>query len=55
MMNEIIEKIMSEIRDNIFIPGYDDKTIKEISAFVLTVSFSILQEVCANLVNQKKI
>jgi hypothetical protein len=52
-MNEIIEKIITEIRDNIFIPGYDDKTIKDISAFALTVAFSLLQDICVNLVNKK--
>ena len=52
-MNEILERIISEIKDNMFIPGYDDKTINDISAFVLTVAFSILQEICVNLVNKK--
>ena len=52
-MQELIEKIMSEIEDNLILPGYSDKELRDITAFVLTVAFSYIGEVCAGLVSQK--
>ena len=48
-MEELIEKIMREIEDNLILPGYSDKELRDITAFVLTVAFSVIGEKCANL------
>jgi len=53
-MRELIEKIMAEIQDNLILPGYSDKELRDITAFVLTVAFSVIGEVCADLVSKKK-
>ncbi len=53
-MQELIEKIMGEIQDNLILPGYSDNELKDITAFILTVTFSVIGQICADLVSQKK-
>lgn len=43
-MDKIYENILKEIRDNIEIPGYDDKTTKQLISIALTITFHILKE-----------
>ena len=49
-----MDKIVAEIQDNIAVPGYNDKIVKDIAAFVLTITFSILRNISADLVNVKE-
>jgi hypothetical protein len=53
-MQELIDKIVAEIQDNLILPGYCDNDLKDITAFVLTVTFSTIAEICAELVSKKK-
>ena len=53
-MKELIEKIMSEVQDNLILPGYSDKELHDITAFILTVAFSVMGENCAGIVSKKK-
>lgn len=53
-MQELIDKIMEELQDNLVLPGYSDKELRDIMAFVLTVAFSMLGESCACIVSDKK-
>ncbi len=43
-MEEMIDKIIEEVQQNLEIPGYSDKNIRDIVAMVLTIAFAILNE-----------
>lgn len=53
-MQELMEKIVAEIQDNLILPGYTDNDLRDITSFVLTVAFSVIGEVCAGLSSKKK-
>lgn len=53
-MEELIEKIIKEIQDNLILPGYSDKELRDMTAFILTVAFSVIGEVSAGIVAKKK-
>jgi hypothetical protein len=52
-MEELIGKIMNEIEQNLILPGYSDKELYDITAFILTVTFSYIGEICATLAGRK--
>jgi hypothetical protein len=52
-MEELITKIMNEIEENLILPGYSDKELHEITAFILTVTFSVIGEICASLTGKR--
>jgi len=53
-MKEIVERIASEVLDNLVLPGYSEKDMKDIVAFVLTVVFTIMREESLELRAGKK-
>ncbi len=53
-MDEIMNKIIEEVQQNLVIPGCTDKDLKDIASIVLTIAFSILNQSAVNYANNKK-
>ncbi len=53
-MEEMLNKIIAEVQQNLEIPGYTDKNIRDIAGIVLTISFAMLNEKMIEIIKEKK-
>ncbi len=53
-MEDMLNKIIAEVQQNLEIPGYTDKDIRDIAGMVLTIAFAMLNEKMIEIVKEKR-